>query len=113
MDAKLTYPYYIVQDMDAALNFYQNALGLKLKFRDGSKWAELTCKAGNRLALASAEEGAAGAKGAVVCLEAAEVDAAITEHGGAVLNVRPAGSYGEITTLRDPSGNFLQVLRKF
>ena len=57
---KLQNAYYITRDMDRAVAFYRDALGLSLTFQDGAKWAQM--KAGDvNFSLSSPDEGAHGA----------------------------------------------------
>ena len=42
---KLQNAYYITSDMDRAVAFYRDSLGLALTFQDGGKWAQM--KAGD------------------------------------------------------------------
>ena len=56
--------YYTVKDMDRAVSFYEGVFGLKLKFRDGARWAQID--GGNvSFALSSPEESASLEGGAV------------------------------------------------
>ena len=47
--------YFPVQDVEAAVRFYQEVLGLTLKFRDGDRWVAFDV-AGATLAVAGPEE---------------------------------------------------------
>jgi catechol 2,3-dioxygenase-like lactoylglutathione lyase family enzyme len=47
---KVKYTYLVVDDMDAAVAFYRDGLGLRLKFRDAERWAEF--EAGNGTTIA-------------------------------------------------------------
>ena len=62
--------YYTVKDMDRAVSFYEGVFGLKLKFRDGARWAQFD--GGNvSFALSSPEESASLEGGAVAALDRA------------------------------------------
>jgi predicted enzyme related to lactoylglutathione lyase len=111
---KLQNAYYVTSDMDRAVAFYRDALGLKLSFQDGAKWAQL--KAGDvNFSLASPEEAAAGATGAVVIFEVDDIDAAATAleaGGGTVLSRRDMGDHGRALTFHDPDGNLVQLFQR-
>jgi predicted enzyme related to lactoylglutathione lyase len=111
---KLQNAYYVTRDMDRAVAFYRDALGLELSFQDGARWAQL--KAGDvNFSLAAPEEAAAGATGAVVIFEVDDLDAsaaALEAGGGAVLDQRDMGSHGRALTFRDPDGNLVQLFER-
>jgi predicted enzyme related to lactoylglutathione lyase len=111
---KLQNAYYVTQDMDRAVAFYRDVLGLKLSFQDGAKWAQM--KAGDvNFSLASPEEAAEGAAGAVVIFEVDDLDAskaALEAGGGTVLDTRDMGSHGRALTFRDPDGNLVQLFQR-
>lgn len=99
--------YYRVSDMDAAVAFYQDSLGLKLKFRDGDNWAAFDL-AGLTFALEGSREPITRG-GATVSLRIKDLD-------GLVAGLRGRGArVGEVTVggherraeLLDPSGNLL------
>ena len=98
--------FYRVRDMDAAVAFYGETLGLALKFRDGDRWAAFDVN-GVTLALESGLP--TGDGGATVSLRVRDLD-------GLVEALRGRGAdVGEVTTgpherradLSDPSGNHL------
>jgi predicted enzyme related to lactoylglutathione lyase len=105
--------YYWTADMDRAVAFYRDALGLELTRREGSNWAEF--KAGAiRLALHGAVEGhPLQPGGATASFEVEDLDGAL-----AVLESRgvTAGHRGEVGTearyaiLTDPDGNSIQLI---
>lgn len=106
--------YYVTSELSAAAAFYRDALGLKLKFQDGEKWAQFDAGGGN-FSLSSPEEAAAGAVGAVVVFEVTEMEAMaakISAAGGAVLGRRDMGSHGRTLTFRDPAGNVVQLFER-
>jgi predicted enzyme related to lactoylglutathione lyase len=111
---KLQNAYYVTRDMDRAVAFYRDVLGLKLSFQDGSKWAQM--KAGDvNFSLASLEEAAEGAQGATVIFEVDDIDAAVAAleaGGGAVLGHRDMGDHGRALTFRDPDGNLVQLFQR-
>lgn len=111
---KLQNAYYITRDMPRAVAFYRDVLGLTLAFQDGEKWTQM--KAGDvNFALASPEEGADGAVGAVVIFEVDDLDAsktALEDAGGTVLALRDMGDHGRALTFRDPDGNLVQLFQR-
>ena len=111
---KLQNAYYVTRDMDRAVAFYRDALGLSLSFQDGAKWAQL--KAGDvNFSLSSPEEAAPGAAGAVVIFEVDDLAASraqIAAAGAEVLGERDMGSHGKALTFRDPDGNLVQLFQR-
>ena len=110
----LDHVYYWVSDMDRAVKFYEDVLGLRLLRRDGGSWAELDA-GGIRLALHGAiegrpmEVGGATAVFRVDDLDAARADleargAEFDEHAGEV------EGFARFASLRDPDGNRVQVI---
>ena len=53
---KFSSAYYVVKDMDKAVGFYQDILGLNIKFRDGDRWTQFDVN-GVAVALADPSEG--------------------------------------------------------
>lgn len=104
--------FYVVEDMDAAVAFYGDRLGLPLKFRDGDRWATFDV-GGATLALASPEEagGAAPGSGAVVSLRVADAEAwtrAASERGVEAGPIE-TGPHERRVRLTDPDGNRIVV----
>ncbi|WP_076999494.1 VOC family protein [Variovorax sp. KK3] len=94
--------------------FYEGALGLPLKFRDGDRWVQYGVGNTN-VALACAEEAAPATAGLVMVLEVDDFDGAeqrIVAAGGEVHGVRDMGSHGAVLSLRDPEGNLVQLFRR-
>jgi predicted enzyme related to lactoylglutathione lyase len=100
--------FYCVRDMDAALDFYTQKLGLPLKFRDGSRWAALDV---GGMTLALSDGGQPGAPGgATVSLRAEDLDgllAQLRERGATGLGEVKTGPHERTVELTDPSGNKL------
>jgi len=94
--------------------FYEGALGLPMKFRDGDRWIQYG--AGNtNVALACLEEAAPATGGLVMVLEVDDFEGAperIAAAGGQVLGLRDMGAHGAVLSLRDPEGNLLQLFRR-
>ncbi len=111
---RLQNAYYVTRDMERAVRFYQAALGLSLKFQDGSRWAQFDA-GGVNFSLSSPEEAAPGTQGAVVILEVDDLDAAAAEleaAGAAIEGRRDMGSHGRTLTFRDPDGNLVQLFQR-
>lgn len=94
--------------------FYEGALGLPLKFRDGDRWIQYGVGNTN-VALACLEEAAPATRGLVMVLEVDSFEGAqerIMAAGGQVVGQRDMGSHGAVLSLRDPEGNLLQLFRR-
>ena len=106
---------FVVAREPASLHaFYEGALGLPLKFRDGDRWIQYGV-GGTNVALACAEEAAPATGGLVMVLEVEDFDGAqerIVAAGGQVLGLRDMGSHGAVLSLRDPEGNLVQLFRR-
>ena len=99
--------FYRVADMDAAVAFYGDLLGLRLKLRDGDAWAAFDV-GGATLALEGGP--VEGAGGATVSLRVEggldDLVARLRERGANVGDAL-AGGHERRAELRDPSGNRL------
>ena len=106
---------FVVAKQPARLHaFYEGALGLPMKFRDGDRWIQYGVGHTN-VALACAEEAAPATSGLVMVLEVDDFEGAterIGAAGGQVLGLRDMGSHGAVLSLRDPEGNLVQLLRR-
>jgi len=106
---------FVVSDTPGSLGaFYEQALGLKLKFRDGDRWIQYAAGSSN-VALAGREEAAPATSGLVMVFEVADFAGAqerITAAGGEVLGTRDMGGHGAVLSLRDPEGNVVQLFRR-
>lgn len=103
--------YYWVGDLDAAVAFYADVVGLSVIRREGSEWAELD--AGPvRLALHAGERPGPG--GATAVFRVDDLDAARwqLEQRGARFDehVGEAAGFARFATFRDPDGNPLQLI---
>ena len=106
---------FVVAKEPASLHaFYEGALGLTMKFRDGDRWIQYGVGNTN-MALACLEEAAPATGGLVMVLEVDDFEGAqerIVEAGGQVLGLRDMGSHGAVLSLRDPEGNMVQLFRR-
>lgn len=101
-----------VQDVDRALDFYQNILGFSLVKRDGP-WAEVDAS-GLNIGLNGREPRSAGASGGPVITFQPEggLDTAVEELGGKgveFLGEISEHDWGRVATFRDSEGNDLQI----
>ncbi|GER15577.1 VOC family protein [Variovorax boronicumulans] len=106
---------FVVAKEPASLNaFYEGALGLPMKFRDGDRWIQYGLGNTN-VALACLEEAAPATSGLVMVLEVDDFEGAqerIVAAGGQVLGLRDMGAHGAVLSLRDPEGNLVQLFRR-
>jgi catechol 2,3-dioxygenase-like lactoylglutathione lyase family enzyme len=103
--------YYWTRDMDAAVAFYRDVVGLSLVRRDGDDWAEFD--AGPvRLALHGTDD-AAQTSGTVV-FRVADLDEARSalERRGAIFVDHPGEveGFARFATFRDPDANPVQII---
>jgi catechol 2,3-dioxygenase-like lactoylglutathione lyase family enzyme len=111
MIGELDHVYYWVRDMDAAVVFYRDVLGLPLVRRDGDEWAEFD--AGPvRLALHGAE--ASGHGGGTAVFRVADLDVAriaLRDSGASIEDhVGEVEGFARFATVRDPDGNPVQLI---
>ncbi|WP_447774305.1 VOC family protein [Variovorax boronicumulans] len=106
---------FVVAKEPASLHaFYEGALGLPMKFRDGDRWIQYGVGNTN-VALACLEEAAPATSGLVMVLEVDDFEGAqerIVAAGGQVLGLRDMGDHGAVLSLRDPEGNLVQLFRR-
>ncbi|MCY1210336.1 Glyoxalase-like domain protein [compost metagenome] len=106
---------FVVAKEPARLHaFYEGALGLPMKFRDGDRWIQYGVGNTN-VALACLEEAAPATSGLVMVLEVDDFEGAqerIVAAGGQVLGLRDMGDHGAVLSLRDPEGNLVQLFRR-
>lgn len=108
--------YVAATDLETAVSFYRDVLGLTLKFRDGARWAQFEAATGP-FAVAAAGEGAASpGGGAVVVFEVTSLEGAIDllRSRGLAIESGPVdmGAHGRYVTVRDPSGNPVQLFQR-
>jgi predicted enzyme related to lactoylglutathione lyase len=111
---KLQNAYYVARDMDQAVAFYRDALGLPLKFQDGPRWAQFDA-GGVNFSLSSPDEAAPNAHGAVVIFEVDDLDAMaarLASAGVAAGDIRDMGAHGRSLTFTDPEGNVVQLFQR-
>lgn len=106
----LDHVWFWVADMDRAVAFYRDVLGLPLLRRDGDEWAELDTGT-VRLALHGASLEARS--GGTVVFGVDDLDAARVALEGRGIAFEHAGEvegYARYATFRDPDGNGLQLI---
>jgi predicted enzyme related to lactoylglutathione lyase len=111
---RIDHVYYWTVDMDRAVKFYEDVMGLRLLRRDGSNWAMFD--AGPvRLALHGAVEGRpieTGGATAVFAVDDLDASRAALEERGAEFEeqVGEVEGYARFATLQDPDGNRVQII---
>ena len=110
----LDHVYYWVTDMDRAVEFYRDVMGLRLTRRDGSNWAEFD--AGPvRLALHRAVEGRPMQPGGATAVFGVEdLDAVRAELAGRGApfdeHLGEVEGFARFASFRDPDGNAVQLI---
>lgn len=99
----------------AALSmFYEQVLGLPLKFRDGDRWVQYDA-GGVGFSLAGPGEAAPSQQGAVAVFEVEDFEGLVARaeaSGGQVEGIRDMGSHGSVMSMRDCEGNLIQLFRR-
>lgn len=109
--AGIDHVYYWTRDMDAAVAFYRDVVGLPLVRRSGGDWAEFD--AGPiRLALHGTDEQAPGSGTAVFEVDDLDAERAALESRGAAFDafVGEVEGFARFATFRDPDGNPVQLI---
>jgi catechol 2,3-dioxygenase-like lactoylglutathione lyase family enzyme len=103
--------YYWTRDMDRALAFYTEVVGLPLVRRDGDEWAELD-GGPIRLALHGAGDDHPGSGTVVLRVEDLDATRWTLEQRGAAFDayVGEVEGYARFATFRDPDGNPVQII---
>jgi catechol 2,3-dioxygenase-like lactoylglutathione lyase family enzyme len=105
--------FYWVSDMERALAFYQDTLGLPLVRRDAQSWA-LFELAGGRFALHAAAEGQAVTPGgATAVFSVHDLDAAragLADRGVRSSHEGDVEGYARFASFQDPDGNTFQLI---
>lgn len=103
--------YYWTRDLDRALTFYTEVVGLPLAHRAGGEWAELD--AGPvRMALHRTDDELPGSGTVVLRVDDLEASRWTLEQRGAVFeeHVGEVEGYARFATFRDPDGNPVQLI---
>jgi len=108
--------YVAATDLDQAVRFYREALGLRLKFRDGNRWAQFDLGETSFAVSAPPKARPPRGAGAVAVFEVESLEAAVValQSAGAPIQsgVVDMGSHGRILTVRDPAGNPIQLFQR-
>ena len=111
----LDHVYYTVQDMDRAIRFYEEVLGLRLVRRDDGFWAELD-GGPIRIALHGTRDGAAVEPGgAVAAFRVEDLDetaVALKERGVELVHTGEVEGYGRFALFPDPDGNLIEIIER-
>ena len=111
---KVSNVFYWTNDMDAAVAFYRDVLGLDPTLRAGEDWAEFDA-GGVTVALHGTRGNAPPQGGATVVFEVADLERArrlLTERGAAFVGESGEADVGSFATFRDPDGNLLQIFER-
>jgi predicted enzyme related to lactoylglutathione lyase len=107
MIQKLGMVIHPVEDLESAARFYESALGLTLKFRDGDRFCAFDL-GGVTIALAAGTERLT--QSPAVSLKVADLDAALAKlqaAGAKLLRGPEVGPHERRAVLEDPAGNAL------
>ena len=109
----LDHVYYWTRDMDKAVAFYRDVLGLSLSRQDGGNWVEF--EAGPvRFALHAVVEGhPVQPGGGTAVFEVEDIDEArraLESRGVKFGHSAEVGEYARYATFEDPDGNTIQII---
>jgi catechol 2,3-dioxygenase-like lactoylglutathione lyase family enzyme len=110
---ELDHVYYWVTDMDRAVAFYRDVLGLRLLRQEGPSWA-LFDAGGRRFALHGAIEGRPMMPGgATAVFSVNDLDGAravLADRGVEFGHEGDVAGYARFASFRDPDGNTVQII---
>jgi catechol 2,3-dioxygenase-like lactoylglutathione lyase family enzyme len=111
---QLDHVYYWVTDMDRAVDFYRNALGLTLVRREGDSWAQFDA-GGRQFALHGAVDGrpAPPPGGAAAVFSVDDLDRArsvLSERGVRFGHEGEVVGFARFAAFEDPDGNTVQLI---
>lgn len=110
---ELDHVYYWTVDMDRAVAFYQEVLGLKLVRRDGGNWAVFDA-GGRQFALHGAIEGhpvsPGGATAVFSVQDLDEARAMLADRGVEFGHEGDVQGYARFASFKDPDGNTVQLI---
>jgi catechol 2,3-dioxygenase len=105
--------FYWVADMERAVGFYRDLLGLELVRRDADSWAQFDA-GGRRFALHQAGEGQpVSAGGATAVFSVTDLDAAralLADRGVRSSHEGDVEGYARFASFLDPDGNTFQLI---
>ncbi|HEX9711556.1 MAG TPA: VOC family protein [Actinomycetota bacterium] len=104
--------FYWAEQMDAAVAFYRDALGLEMRSRVGDDWAQFEI-GGSTMALHGTRGAPSPSAGATVVFEVEDLEAAMRQLGARGVafdsEITEVPDSGRFVQLRDPAGNILQI----
>jgi catechol 2,3-dioxygenase-like lactoylglutathione lyase family enzyme len=111
----LDHVYYWVSDLDRAVEFYGDVVGLRLARREGPSWAMFDAGSDVRLALHGATEGRPiETGGATAVFRVDDLDSARADMEGKGVRfderVGEVEGYARFASFFDPDGNRLQII---
>lgn len=105
--------YCVASETEAARSFYENVLGLPLKFADAPRWVQFNV-AGANFAVAAIDEAPGLTQGTVAVFEVDDLDElkkTLAAAGGPIFAERDMGPHGRTLAAKDPAGNVLQFFQ--
>ena len=109
----LDHVYYWTRDMDRAVSFYRDVLGLTLLRREGDSWAEFEAGPARFAVHGVVETHPVQPGGATAVFEVADVDEArrgLEERGVEFGHSADIEGYARYATFQDPDGNTIQII---
>jgi catechol 2,3-dioxygenase-like lactoylglutathione lyase family enzyme len=110
---RLDHVYYWVSDMDRAVSFYRDVLGLQLMRRDGDNWSVFDA-GGRQFALHQALEGRpVSPGGATAVFSVDDLDRArgmLADRGVEFGHEGDVAGYARFASFKDPEGNTVQLI---
>jgi catechol 2,3-dioxygenase-like lactoylglutathione lyase family enzyme len=110
---RLDLVFYWVTDMDRAVAFYRDILGLELLRREDGSWAEFDA-GGRRFALHAVAEGQPLAPGGATAVfsvaDLGRAAGALASLGVPVAHEGDVEGYARFASFRDPDGNVFQLI---
>jgi catechol 2,3-dioxygenase-like lactoylglutathione lyase family enzyme len=110
---RLDLVFYWVSDMERAVSFYRDILGLRLTRQDSATWAEFDA-GGRRFALHSAGDGQpVGGGGATAVFAVGDLNQAKAELSARGVTFTHEGDvegYARFASFLDPDGNSVQII---
>lgn len=105
--------YVPASDIPAVRNFYEDTLGLGVKFADGDHWIQYGL-AGCDFAVAGPRETPRSASGPVVVFDVPDLAPLLArlEAAGVEAHLRDMGDHGSVLTVQDPSGHAVQFFSR-
>jgi catechol 2,3-dioxygenase-like lactoylglutathione lyase family enzyme len=112
MIGPIDHVYYWTRDMDAAVSFYRDVVGLPLVRREGGEWAEFDGGGGVRFALHGTDDETPGAGTVVLRVDDLEQARRTLESRGVAFDAYTGEveGFARFATFRDPDGNPVQLI---